>query len=787
MSKPDFVHLHNHTDYSFLDSTIRIDDLIAKTQEFGMLAVAITDSNNMCGTIEFYLKCKRAGIKPIIGAEISVTSVLQRQEEGRASPVYKVVLLCMNLTGYRNLCQIVSAVCGKGLREVTPVTPGLLATHAEGLICLSGGIDGELTALCRECSDDALSVAAWYDEHFPERYYIEMHFESAPTLPRLVHTGTTLNIPLAVAADCRCLTSDDVKAHRILQCIMTGRVLEKAGSSYRSFQFYPTEDMWQSFGRCPEALSNTLKIADRCNLELPLDGKTHHLPIFEIPVGSHHDDMLRDQALEGLKNRMVTITSRCHGDTDEQKLSYSFRLDAELQCIIGMGYSAYFLIVADYVNWAKNNGIPVGPGRGSVGGSLVAYVLGISDIDPIEHGLLFERFLDSRRIVFPHIYLDFCSERRKEVIGYIVNKYGRDNVCTLATFGTFTDRTAIRDVGQAIGMDRSKINKVVKLLPQCRFNETLKEKLLRRPLLKLNKMAESDKTIAELLDIVFRLTGLVRYSTTHAASIVIAPADVRKFVPVAGRSDSVISMSHFPYCYFEKVGLVTFYHLGLKNLTINDIAIKLIRAGKNSELDPHLLSLDDTATYDLISSGNTDGIFQLESTGMKELLIKLQPSCFEDIVAACALYRPGPLRVGMLDNLIERKHERQLITYIIPELEPILANTYGVIVYQEQAMQIIHAVAGYSFGKADELRRTLGIRDAADIKKAKKDFIAGSVIQDIAEDKASDIFDLLCRSAEYGFNKAHAVAYSLISYQSAWLKAHYPEEFGRAVEINNKC
>ena len=812
MSKPAFIHLHNHTDYSLLNSTIRIDELISKAQEYDMPAVAITDSNNMCGVIEFFLKCGKAGIKPIIGAEISVTSVMPEREQIPSQPAYKLVLLCMNLTGYRNLCRIVSAACSKGFQEISPVTPALLAAHSDGLICLSGGNNGELTILCREGSDDALSVAAWYDEHFPERYYIELFPKPTHVLATLSSISHTLDIPLVAAADCHCLQPDDVRAYRVLQCIRKGTTLDSTNEIKPLIEplFHAPETMWEMFGDCPEALSNTVKIAEQCNLVLTLDGKTYHFPNFEIPAGpnhddflhrlslksmkskkhetmilSHYDDMLRVQAVEGLQKRMITIMSRFPDMSEEQQQAYFFRLGFELKNIICMGFSAYFLIVAEYINWAKNNGIPVGPGRGSVGGSLVAYALRITEIDPIEHGLLFERFLNPERISMPDIDVDFCQNRRSEVIQYIKDKYRCNNVSQIITFGTMGAKAAIRDVGRALGMNYRDVNKVVKLIPDD-LNMTLAKALQQSKQLK--KRFDNDPSVKDLLDTALQLEGLHRHASIHAAGFIIAPDNMEEFLPIYKDQETGSIVTQFSMKYVELTGLVKFDFLGLKNLTINDLAIKLICSEKNPELDLQLLHLDDKATYELISSGNTDHIFQLSSDGMKELLMKFQPSCFDDIVAACALYRPGPIQIGMLDDLIERKHERKPITFILPELEPILVNTYGVLVYQEQMMQIAETVKGVcSLGMADLLRREMGKKKQQILENEKKSFIGTAVLQKgIAPDKAEEVFEFLYNFAEYGFNKSHAASYALIAYQSAWLKAHFSEEFNRAVEMIEK-
>jgi DNA polymerase-3 subunit alpha len=800
MSKPAFVHLHTHTDYSLLDSTIRIDELIAKAQEFDMPAVAITDSNNMCGAIEFYLKCRKSGIKPIIGAEISATSVLPVQEDLREQPIYKLVLLCVNLTGYRNLCRIVSAVCSNGLQEISPVSPSILAMHSEGLICLSGGKDGELTMLCRQGSDDALTVAAWYDEHFPDRYYIELFPEPSNALASLASIARTLEIPLVAAANCRCLSLEEVAAYQVIQCIRAGTTLDKMNAEKRTIEplFYSSEKIWDMFGDCTEAIANTIKISDQCNLELPTG--EYHMPSIGTPNDISSDELLSNIAWEGLKARMVTIRALNPTFTRDQEQFYQKRLQSELETIIAMQFADYFLIVADYVTWAKDNDIPVGPGRGSVGGSLVAYTLNITDIDPIPHGLIFERFLNQERKLLPYIYLDFCMDRRIELLEYLVKKYGFNRICKLSTFATYSTDSAISATGHVMRMSKSYIKKIKKMFhrhigeryPGCESNlpNLRKQNLesMRRignsASGELNELAGSDPRVKSLLTIATTLRDVICQSSIDPVGIVIASEDIREFIAVMGGSGNSISSSQTSYRYFESVGLIRFDFLGLKNLTLNDSVVKLLRAKKHPTPDLQLLRLDNSATYDLIASGNTNYIFQFDSDGMRDLLMQLQPSCFEDIVAACAIYRPGPINNGTVDDLIARKHRVIPISYILPALEPILSNTYGILIYQEQAMLMAKTVAGYSLERADLLRRKLGRRRPKEVKTEKELFVAASVERGINRGKAEEVFERLFKSVEYSFLKAHAVAYALIAYQSAWLKANYPDEFDTVVEMS---
>ena len=799
MSNPAFIHLHNHTDYSMFDSTIRVNSLIEKAQEFGMPAVAITDSNNMCGAIEFYLKCKKSGIKPIIGAEISVKSVLPVQEDHRELPIYKLVLLCVNLTGYRNLCRIVSAACSNGLHEILPVSPSILAMHNEGLICLSGGEDGELTMLCRQGSDDALTVAAWYDEHFSDRYYIELFPKPSRALATLASIARTLEIPLVAAANCRCLSLEEVAAYQVLQCIRTGTTLDKMNMEKRLIEplFYSPEKMWDMFGGCTEALANTIKISDQCNLELPIG--EYQMPSISTPNDISSDELLSKLAWEGLKARIVTIRTLNPAFIRDQEQLYQKRLQSELDTIIAMQFGYYFLIVADYVTWAKDNDIPVGPGRGSVGGSIVAYALNITDIDPIPHGLIFERFINSERKLIPDIDLDFCMDRREEVINYLVHKYGQNRVCRISTFATFSIDSAILEIARIMKISYSRAKKIQQMyhrhmekrypgcesdLPKLRKHNLPWWRRVNITKSDLNEMAKNEPKIKELLAIAIELSGQIGFCTIHAASYVIASEDLREYTPVSGNPDSEIKISNYSMKDIERMGLILFNFLGLNNLTLNNSAVKLIRAKKHPALELQLLPLDNGATYDLFALGKTNYIFQFDSDGMRDLLMRLQPSCFEDIVAACAIDRPGPINNGTVDDLIARKHRVIPISYILPELEPILANTYGILIYQEQAILIINVVAGYSLDRADSLRRQLGRRRTKEVKIEKESFVAASVERGINRGKAEEVFEYLFKLVEYSFLKSHAVAYALIAYQSAWLKANYPDEFDTAVEMS---
>ncbi|HSR36028.1 MAG TPA: DNA polymerase III subunit alpha, partial [Desulfurivibrionaceae bacterium] len=597
---------------------------------------------------------------------------------------------------------------------------------------------------------------------------------------RLQQIATELNIPLVATNDCHYLNKGDARAHEVLLCIQTGKTMnDPRRMQFSADEFYvkSPEEMAAAFHYAPQAVANTLAIAEQCNLDLG-NFKTYHFPKFDPPPGETLDEMLAADARRGLEARLAAIRAKNPGFTDEQEEAYRTRLQIELDCIKQMGFPGYFLIVADFINWAKDHGIPVGPGRGSAAGSLVAYSIRITDIDPIPYNLLFERFLNPERISMPDIDVDFCTDRREEVIRYVGEKYGQDKVCQIITFGTMSAKAVIRDVGRALDMPYGEVDRISKLVPEV-LNITLDQALKQEP--KLNELAAADPRVKELIEIALRLEGLTRHASTHAAGVVVAPDTMEEFCPVYKDQKTGSINTQYSMKYVEKIGLVKFDFLGLKNLTVIDNAVKIIRAGKKPDFDINLLSDDDQASYELISAGNTTGVFQLESSGIKEMLVKLKPSCFEDVIAACALYRPGPLGSGMVDDFIDRKHGRKDVVYDLPQLEPILKDTYGVIVYQEQVMQIARTLGGYSLGGADLLRRAMGKKDPAEMAKQKDIFLAGAKNNSIDMKKAEAIFDLMAKFAEYGFNKSHSAAYALIAYQTAYLKAHYPVEFMAAL------
>jgi len=782
----NFVHLHVHTQYSLLDGAIRFGDLLAKVKSLHMPAVAMTDHGNMFGSIEFYLKCKDKGVQPIIGCEVYIAPGARTHKQApppdQASS-YHLIILCENLTGYRNLSYLVSAGYKEGFYRRPRIDKDLLAQHSEGLIVLSACLQGEVPYLAgRGKMEEAKAAAQWYADLFPGSYYLEIQENGIPEQKianqRVMEIARELNLPLVATNDCHYLNKEDARAHEILLCIQTGKTMsDPSHMRFSTEEFYlkTPEEMAAAFHYAPEALANTVEIAKRCHIDF--DFKTYYFPAYDPPPGETLDQQLEREATEGLVQRLNKIRIKNPDFTVQDEQAYYHRLRIELDCIRQMGFPGYFLIVADFINWAKDHGIPVGPGRGSAAGSLVAFCIRITDIDPMPYNLLFERFLNPERISMPDIDVDFCQDRREEVIQYMVDRYGREKVCQIITFGTMAARGVIRDVGRALDLTFADVDKIAKLVPEV-LGITLEKAIAQEP--KINELAASDPKVKEVLSVALRLEGLARHASTHAAGLVVAPKQMENFCPVYMDQKTGALTTQYSMKYVEKIGLVKFDFLGLKNLTVIENAVKHIRK-VNPDFDLSLLGDDDPESYKLLQAGNTTGVFQLESSGMKELLVKLKPSCFEDIIAVCALYRPGPLGSGMVDDFIERKHGRKQVVYDLPQLEPILKDTYGVIVYQEQVMQISRSLAGYSLGGADLLRRAMGKKDMEQMAKERDKFQAGAESQGIDPKKAAAIFDLMAKFAEYGFNKSHSAAYALVAYHTAYLKAHYPVEFMAAL------
>jgi DNA polymerase-3 subunit alpha len=781
MSSKDFVHLHVHSEYSLLDGAIRIKDMLKAAKAYGMPAVAITDHGNMHGVLEFYVKANKLGIKPIIGCEVYVAPQ-SRQDRGVSETggrTHHIVLLAENNTGYRNLLKLLTLANFEGFYYKPRVDKELLASHHEGLIALSSCLHGEVAShLLAASYTRAEKTALEYRDIFgKENFYLELQAtgtaEQEIVNRDLIHLSERTDIPLVATNDCHYLRAEDAKAHDVLLCIQTGKtVLEEKRMRFSTSElfFKSPEQMWASFGTVPNALRNTLEIAERCQVSLKLDEP--HFPHFPLDQGESEESRFESQTMKLFEERLKDLKKKRPDFGPELVEKYRRRLEHEISVIKQMGFSTYFLIVADFVNFAKEKSIPVGPGRGSAAGSLVAYSLGITDIDPIEHGLIFERFLNVERLSLPDIDVDFCMNGRDQVLHYVSDRYGKDRVAQITTFGTMQARAVIRDVGRALGMAYGDVDKIAKLIPPA-INMTLKRAFKSEPRL---QELRKDPALQELFDVAFALEGLTRHASTHAAGVVISDKPIVEYMPLyKGPKGEVVTQ--FPMKYVEKAGLIKFDFLGLRNLTVIDKAVKLISKNHGLDLNMRDLPLDDSKTYELLCRGDTTGVFQLESSGMRDLVVRLRPENFNDITALVAIYRPGPLESGMVNDFIGGKHGKIQIKYELEELREILQETYGVILYQEQVMEIASVLANYSLGEADILRRAMG-KKIPEVMAAQRDrFLAGAKENGIDLKKAAHIFDLMEKFAGYGFNKSHSAAYALIAYQTAYLKAHYPLEY----------
>jgi DNA polymerase-3 subunit alpha len=777
----EFVHLHLHSQYSLLDGAIRFEELFPLARTYGMKSVALTDHGNMFGAIEFYQGAISHGIKPIIGCEIYVAPESRlKKEPGKVKDAsYHLVLLVKNLEGYGNLIRLISLAHLEGFYYKPRIDKELLATYNAGLICLSSCLKGEIPSLVlAEKHDEARAVAGWYREVFDQdRFYLELQ-DNGLAEQRSVNQGLALlsrelEIPLVASNDCHYLRREDAAAQDVLLCIQTGKTLkDPKRMKFSTDQFYlrPAEEMERLFNSYPEALRNTLVIAEQCNLELRFE--EYHLPRFKPPSGDSLDHCLEQSARDGLV-RSFAYSSRA----PEERERYVKRLEEELSMIKAMGFAGYFLIVADFVNYAKTRGIPVGPGRGSAAGSLAAYSLGITDIDPLAYDLIFERFLNPERISLPDIDVDFCIEGRDDVIRYVTEKYGTENVAQIITFGKMQAKAVVRDVGRVLDLPYKEVDAIAKLIPNT-LNITLDEALEQEP--RLTELAARDQTVSHLLALARSLEGMVRHASTHAAGVVISHRPLMEYIPLYRGSNGEV-VTQYAMKDVERVGLVKFDFLGLKTLTVLRKAAELIERTKGDHVDLSRIPLDDPATFTLLGSGDTTGIFQLESSGMRDLLMKLRPETFADLIALVALYRPGPLGSGMVDDFIKRRHKKSAVRYDVPKVKEILEDTYGVIVYQEQVMRIASTLGNFSLGDADILRRAMSKKDPAEMERQQEKFIEGARRNGIEKGKAERIFEMMTKFAEYGFNKSHSAAYALIAYQTAYLKIHYPLEFMAAL------
>jgi len=777
----NFVHLHVHSQYSLLDGAIRFEEAFDLAKKYRMAALALTDHGNMFGVIEFYQMAIKHGIKPIVGCEVYVApgSRFEKKVVKEAEGAYHLTLLVKNRIGYFNLIKLMSLAHLEGFYYKPRVDKELLSKYNEGLIALSGCLKGEIAVHAgrgemKKAVQSTEEYARIFDQH---RFFIEVQNNGVENQllvnDRLMEIAKQLSLPIAATNDCHYLRRTDAKAHEVLLCIQTGKTLsdsDRMKFSSDEFYFKSPEEMADLFKDTPEALTHTMEIADRCNLELKFEEK--HIPKISVPSGESLDSFLERLSREGLERRFIPHQER--KDFKERSAQYWTRLEEELKIIKSMGYSGYFLIVADFINFAKSRRIPVGPGRGSAAGSLVAYALNITDLDPIEYDLIFERFLNpGRKSSMPDVDVDFCMEGRDDVIQYVMNKYGKENVAQIITFGKMQARAVIRDVGRVMDIPYAEVDRIAKLIPNT-LNITLDQALRQEP--RLEEMIEKDSRMASLFSVARSLEGLSRHASTHAAGVVISNKPLMEYLPLyRGQNGEV--MTQYPMKDVEKIGLVKFDFLGLKTLTVVNDTIRLIEKERGMKIEISQIPLDDPKTFALLASGSTLGIFQLESSGMRDLLTKLRPERFKDIIALVALYRPGPLGSGMVEEFIKRKHGKGLIRYDLPELKEILEETYGVIVYQEQVMRIASSLANFSLEDADILRRAMSKKDPKEMEMQKEKFLEGARKNRINPTKAEKIFDVMSKFAEYGFNKSHSAAYALIAYQTAFLKAHYPIEF----------
>lgn len=769
-----FVHLHVHTNYSLLDGACEMKKLAERLSELGMDSVAITDHGVMYGVIDFYKVMRSYGIKPIIGSEVYMAErTLHDREPGIDEEQYHLVLLAKDNEGYKNLMKLVSIGFTEGFYYKPRVDMSVLRKYSKGIIAMSACLAGKIPSLLLKGDYEAAKKTALdLKEIFgQDNFFLEVQdhgiLDQRRIINDLVRLSQEIQVPLVATNDVHYVKKEDASVQDALLCIQTGKTIDDENRmKFQTSEFYlkSQDEMEELFSYIPGAIENTAKIADRCNVELDFD--TIHLPSFEVPEDFTQDGYLEKLCYEGVKERYADIT-------DEIKQ----RLDYELNTIKKMGYSSYFLIVWDFINYARQNGIMVGPGRGSAAGSLVAYCLHITNIDPLKYNLLFERFLNPERISMPDIDVDFCYERRQEVIDYVVRKYGQDRVAQIVTFGTMAARAAIRDVGRVMGYPYGEVDMIAKMIP-TELGMTIENALILNP--ELNKMYDENERVKRLIDIAKGLEGFPRHASTHAAGVVISKDPVVEHVPLHKMGDSNIA-TQYTMTALEELGLLKMDFLGLRTLTVIRDAINIIQRTKDEKINLDKLPLDDKKVYEMLSQGNTAGVFQLESSGMRNLLTELKPESFQDVTAIIGLYRPGPLGSGAADDFIKSKNGLKTINYLHPALKPILSETYGIILYQEQVMKIAQELAGFSLAQADILRKAMGKKKQDVMAAQRESFISGCIKNSIDEVTAGKIFDEISYFAGYGFNKAHTAAYAVIAYQTAYLKAHFPVEFMAAL------
>ncbi|MFQ5881454.1 MAG: DNA polymerase III subunit alpha [Candidatus Methylomirabilales bacterium] len=774
MRHAGFAHLHVHSQYSLLDGACHVEKLVQKAKEFKMPALAVTDHGNLFGAIDFYRLAQKEGIKPIIGCEVYVApgSRLERYpQDGQYEGANHLTLLVKDRTGYKNLIKLVTAGYLEGFYYKPRIDKELLSQHSEGLLALSGCLNSEVCRLlAQKEAEKALEVAAWHRDLFGrENYFLELQFhgiENQREVNRdLLQMTKKLGVAVAATNDVHYLNAGDHKAHDVLLCIQTGKVVadsDRMRFSSDQFYFKSPQEMQGLFHEIPEVLVNTLAIAERCNLQMEFDKV--YLPPYEVPQGHTLDSYLAECSWRGLRERYGEFTPEAKD-----------RLARELQVIEKMGFAGYFLIVWDFIRFARERGISVGPGRGSAAGSLVAYALGITNIDPLRYGLLFERFLNPERISPPDMDIDFADDRRDEVIEYVAQRYGKENVAQIITFGTLGAKAVIRDVGRALGMPYGEVDKIAKVVPNI-LNITLDEAITQSP--PLREAVRSRPEVDDLWQVARSLEGLTRHASTHAAGVVISGEPLIEHVPLYRGTKGEVT-TQYAMGTIEKIGLLKMDFLGLRTLTVITNTLKLLRETQGVELRSDQIPFNDPKTFQLLSEMKTSGVFQLESAGMRDLLRRLKPERLEDVIALVALYRPGPME--MISDFINRRHGRVKITYAHPLMEKYLKETYGIMVYQEQVMQIASEVAGFTMGEADILRRAMGKKNLELMARQREKFVAGAVARDVPKAKAEKIFDLMAHFAGYGFNKSHAAAYAVVAYQTAYLKANYPVEFMAAL------
>lgn len=781
MYHSDFVHLHVHTQYSLLDGACRINSLVKKAVEYKMPALAMTDHGNIFGAIDFYQTCVKNGVKPIIGCEayIAPASRLDKTSAQGKGGASHLVLYAKDEKGYRNLLKLVSSGYLEGFYYRPRMDKEILSKYSEGLMASSACLRGEVAWNIRQGNyNTALKAADEYTQIFGKgNFYIEIMENQLPE-QKLANEGLmkiakNLSLPLLATNDVHYLEQSQAKAHEALLCIQTQTTLDDANRmrlKTDEFYFKDPEAMKKAFHYCPEAIRNTLEVADKCNLELTFN--KFHLPHYEPPIGLAKDEYLRQLCLEGIPDR--------YGQASKEIMD---RLEYELATIKKMGFISYFLIVWDFIHYARQNGIPVGPGRGSAAGSLASYLLHITDLDPLRYGLLFERFLNPERLSMPDIDIDFCYERRPEVIAYVTNKYGKDNVAQIITFGTMQARAAIRDVGRVMSIPYGDVDRIAKLIPPDP-NIDLASAVKIEP--QLAQLYKDDEKAAAIIDMAMVLEGLNRHASVHAAGVVISDKPLTEYIPLFKTTDDQITTG-FSMDGIAKIGLLKMDFLGLRTLTVISKCVKLINKTRGLDIDIDNVLLDDRKTFELLANANSFGIFQLESSGMRELLKRIKPNQFEDLITILALYRPGPIGSGMLDDYIKRKRGEVQVRYDHPKLEPILKDTYGIIVFQEQVIQIASGLAGFTLTQGDHLRRAMSKKDPTEMDKMRKEFVEGChKASKINEALANKLFDLIDYFSGYGFNRSHSAAYALISYRTAYLKANFPVEFMCALLTSEK-